>query len=174
MPAITATTLGMKSNGQTKDNSPATSDVIAAPLVCGPLRRRFIRYVLERVDISDGSRTNLVENALSLGVSPDATRAAFAALAAGTGETLEAVAARAQQVIDAIWPSLERGDVALFGHGHALRVLTAVWLGRSPRLGQHLILDPGSMSILTHHRSTRCIGTYNLSPWRLLRNSTTR
>ena len=90
------------------------------------------------------------------------------------GETLEAVAARAQQVIDAIWPSLERGDVALFGHGHALRVLTAVWLGRSPRLGQHLILDPGSMSILTHHRSTRCIGTYNLSPWRLLRNSTTR
>ena len=89
------------------------------------------------------------------------------------GETIEEVADRAQQLIDTVWPSLERGDVALFGHGHALRVLTAVWLGRSPRLGQHLILDPGSMSILTHHRSTRCIGTYNLSPWRLLRNSTT-
>lgn len=89
------------------------------------------------------------------------------------GETIEAVAARAEQVIDKVWPSLERGDVALFGHGHALRVLTAVWLGRSPRFGQHLILDAGSMSILTHHRSTRCIGTYNLSPWRLLRNSTT-
>ena len=27
---------------------------------------------------------------------------------------------------------------------------------------------PGSMSVLTHHRSTRCIGMFNLSPWRLL------
>ncbi|HET8988952.1 MAG TPA: histidine phosphatase family protein, partial [Humibacillus sp.] len=67
------------------------------------------------------------------------------------GETVEQVSARAQQVIDKVWPDLVHGDVALFGHGHALRVLTAVWLGRSPRLGQHLILDPGSMSILTHH-----------------------
>ncbi|GAA6526880.1 histidine phosphatase family protein [Intrasporangium sp. DVR] len=89
------------------------------------------------------------------------------------GESVDEVAARAQQVIDKVWPSLERGDVALFGHGHALRVLTAVWLGRSPRFGQHLILDAGSMSVLTHHRSTRCIGTYNLSPWRLLKDAAT-
>ncbi|MDC5695656.1 histidine phosphatase family protein [Intrasporangium calvum] len=88
------------------------------------------------------------------------------------GETVEEVAARAQQVIDKVWPNLERGNVALFGHGHALRVLTAVWLGENPRFGQHLILDAGSMSVLTHHRSTRCIGTYNLSPWRLLKDST--
>ncbi|ADU48325.1 histidine phosphatase family protein [Intrasporangium calvum] len=88
------------------------------------------------------------------------------------GETVDEVATRGQQVIDKVWPALERGDVALFGHGHALRVLTAVWLGTTPRFGQHLILDAGSMSVLTHHRSTRCIGTYNLSPWRLLKDST--
>src|SRR4051794_15468002 len=84
------------------------------------------------------------------------------------GETVEQVSARAQQVIDKVWPDLEHGDVALFGHGHALRVLTATYLGLDPRFGQQLILDAGSMSVLTHHRSTRCLGMYNLSPWRLL------
>src|SRR5512139_2100040 len=41
------------------------------------------------------------------------------------GETVEQVSERGQQVIDKVWPSLARGDVALFGHGHALRILTA-------------------------------------------------
>ncbi len=67
-----------------------------------------------------------------------------------------------------MWPDLVHGDVALFGHGHALRVLTATFLGLDPRFGQNLILDAGSMSVLTHHRTTRCIGMFNLSPWRLL------
>lgn len=87
------------------------------------------------------------------------------------GESLEEVSARAQQVLEGIWPSLERGDVALFGHGHALRILTATYLGLDPRFAQHLVLDPGSMSVLTHHRATRCIGTLNISPWRLLKGS---
>jgi probable phosphoglycerate mutase len=84
------------------------------------------------------------------------------------GETLEQVAARTREVIAKVWPTLERGDVALFGHGHALRVLTATWLEVDPSFGQHLILDAGSMSVLTHHRDTRTLGMYNLSPWRLL------
>jgi probable phosphoglycerate mutase len=40
-----------------------------------------------------------------------------------------------------------------------------------PCFAQHLVMDPGSMSILTHHRATRCIGTFNISPWRLLKDS---
>ena len=87
------------------------------------------------------------------------------------GETVEQVSERGQQVIDKVWPSLARGDVALFGHGHALRILTATYLRIDPRFAQQLIMDPGSMSVLTHHRATRCIGTYNISPWRLLKNS---
>ena len=87
------------------------------------------------------------------------------------GETIEQVAARGQQVIDKVWPDLAKGDVALFGHGHALRILTATYLGLDPRFGQHLILDAGSMSVLTHHRDTRVLGMYNLSPWRLLKDS---
>jgi probable phosphoglycerate mutase len=87
------------------------------------------------------------------------------------GESVEEVSARAQQVIDKVWPSLASGDVAIFGHGHALRILTATYLGLDPRFAQHLVMDPGSMSVLTHHRATRCIGTFNISPWRLLKNS---
>lgn len=86
------------------------------------------------------------------------------------GETIDEVAHRAQQVLDKVWPILSNGDVALFGHGHALRVLTATYLRLGPRFGAQLVLDAGSMSVLTHHRSTRCIGMFNLSPWRLMKN----
>jgi probable phosphoglycerate mutase len=84
------------------------------------------------------------------------------------GETIGEVASRAQQVLDRVWPDLQRGDVALFGHGHALRVLTATYLQVDPAFGAQLVLDAGSMSVLTHHRATRCIGSFNISPWRLL------
>jgi probable phosphoglycerate mutase len=87
------------------------------------------------------------------------------------GESVEEVSARAQQVIDKVWPALASGDVAIFGHGHALRILTATYLGVDPRFAQQLVMDPGSMSVLTHHRATRCIGTFTISPWRLLKDS---
>ncbi|WP_347350861.1 histidine phosphatase family protein [Intrasporangium sp.] len=85
------------------------------------------------------------------------------------GETVEQVSARCQQVIDRVWPGLEHGDVALFGHGHALRVLAATYLQVDPRFAAHLVMDAGSMSVLTHHRATRCIGAFNISPWRIFR-----
>ncbi len=87
------------------------------------------------------------------------------------GETIDEVAHRGQQVLDKVWPDLTNGDVALFGHGHALRVLTAVYLRLGPRFGSQLVLDAGSMSVLTHHRNTRCIGMFNLSPWRLMKDA---
>ena len=86
------------------------------------------------------------------------------------GETIDEVSHRAQQVIDKVWPDLSNGDVALFGHGHSLRVLTAAYLRIGPRFGSQLVLDAGSMSVLTHHRNTRCIGMFNLSPWRLMQD----
>lgn len=85
------------------------------------------------------------------------------------GETVEEVADRSAQVLEQVWPALRRGDVALFGHGHALRVLAATYLQVEPRFGAQLLMDPGSMSVLTHHRATRCIGSFNISPWRLFR-----
>jgi probable phosphoglycerate mutase len=44
------------------------------------------------------------------------------------------------------------GNVALFSHGHLLRVLAARWLAL-PLLGQHLLLDPGTLSVLGYYRA---------------------
>lgn len=65
------------------------------------------------------------------------------------GETLAEVATRCARVLDRL-PA--EGDVCLVGHGHLLRVLTAVYLGLVPRDGRHLALSPGSVSVLgTEH-----------------------
>ena len=47
------------------------------------------------------------------------------------------------------------GDVALFSHGHFGRVLGARWIGLSVAQGQHLLLDPASLSILGFEHGCR-------------------
>jgi probable phosphoglycerate mutase len=73
------------------------------------------------------------------------------------GETLEQVAARARRVIE----NTPDGDVALFGHGHMLRVLTACWLEVDPDLGRCFALSTGSISVLGYERETRVIQSWN-------------
>ncbi len=69
------------------------------------------------------------------------------------------------------------GDVALFAHGHLLRVLTARWLGLPPTEGRLFALDPATISILGHERETPVIRRWNeprlplSSPARLLAGS---
>jgi broad specificity phosphatase PhoE len=40
------------------------------------------------------------------------------------------------------------GDVALFAHGHALRVFIARWIGLPPRDGAHFMLNTGTPCVL--------------------------
>jgi len=61
------------------------------------------------------------------------------------GESLEQVAQRVRRVLDRV-PAT--GDTLLVGHGHVLRILTAVYLGLDPRAAQHLVLDPCRMGLL--------------------------
>ena len=63
-------------------------------------------------------------------------------------ETVEAVGERAEAVLELIAPALEAGDVCLVGHGHSLRVLTAVWLGLPPIDGRLFALSPATVSVL--------------------------
>jgi len=58
------------------------------------------------------------------------------------------------------------GDVALFAHGHLLRVLAARWLGLPPTEGRLFALDPATISILGHERETPVIRRWN-DPGRL-------
>lgn len=47
---------------------------------------------------------------------------------------------------------MQLGDLALFAHGHVLRVLVARWLGLPAGAGQHFPLDPGALCVLGCYR----------------------
>ena len=80
------------------------------------------------------------------------------------GESLEEVAARCRRVIDRAMPFLSTGDVALVGHGHCLRILTAVFLGQELGFGSQILLDAGSVSVLGWEREVRVIVSWNRTP----------
>lgn len=79
------------------------------------------------------------------------------------GETVEQVSGRASVVLERIWPSLFEGDVALVGHGHALRILASVYLRQAPRFAQHLTFAVGSVAVLGHHREQPVVQAWNHS-----------
>lgn len=76
------------------------------------------------------------------------------------GETIDQVARRAQSVIDRCLAV--DGPVALFAHGHILRILTACWLDLPPQAGQLFALGTASVSQLGFERDTRVIQRWNL------------
>ena len=53
------------------------------------------------------------------------------------------------------------GNVALFAHGHILRVLAARWIGLPAGAGQHFLLDTGTLCILSHYRESPAIKVWN-------------
>jgi probable phosphoglycerate mutase len=53
------------------------------------------------------------------------------------------------------------GHVALFAHGHVLRVLAARWIGLPPSGGQHFLLHTGTLSILGYYRDSPAVKTWN-------------
>jgi probable phosphoglycerate mutase len=73
------------------------------------------------------------------------------------GETISQVAERTRRLI----ASAPDGDVAIFGHGHLLRVLTASWLEVEPQMGRCFALSTGSVSVLGYERETRVIQMWN-------------
>jgi probable phosphoglycerate mutase len=73
------------------------------------------------------------------------------------GETIGQVAERARRVIH----NSPDGDVAIFGHGHMLRVLSACWLETAPEMGRCFALSTGSISVLGYERETRVIQSWN-------------
>ena len=58
------------------------------------------------------------------------------------------------------------GNVALFSHGHLLRVLAARWIGLSVRQAQHFLLNTASLSVLSYEHNCACqpaIALWNLT-----------
>lgn len=75
------------------------------------------------------------------------------------GETIDDVAARARHVIGDV--AGVDGDVALFAHGHVLRVLAACWLEVDPHAGRLLALDTASLCVLGFEHETRVVRVWN-------------
>jgi broad specificity phosphatase PhoE len=75
------------------------------------------------------------------------------------GETPAEIGARVDRVIARARAA--EGDVALFAHGHVLRVLVARWLGLPPGAGQHFLLDTGTLNVLSYYRGVPAIKTWN-------------
>jgi broad specificity phosphatase PhoE len=75
------------------------------------------------------------------------------------GETAADVGHRVDHVIAEL--GAVDGDVALFAHGHVLRVLGARWLGLPPTEGRLFVLDPATISVLGHERETPVIRRWN-------------
>jgi probable phosphoglycerate mutase len=52
-------------------------------------------------------------------------------------------------------------DVALFAHGHVLRVLVARWIGLPAPSGQHFLLDTGTLCVLGYYRDIPAVRVWN-------------
>ena len=76
------------------------------------------------------------------------------------GETLDQVATRGEAVIQRALKA--GGDVALFAHGHILRILATRWLGVPADEARLLALSTASISTLGHEHETRVIVRWNL------------
>jgi broad specificity phosphatase PhoE len=75
------------------------------------------------------------------------------------GETIGQVASRARRAIDRAVAA--NGDVALFAHGHILRVLAACWLRLPPAAGACFALGTASLSTLGYEHETPVIISWN-------------
>lgn len=79
----------------------------------------------------------------------------------GLAETPDGVGARMRRVLARVRPALGTGDVCLVGHGHALRILAACWLGLPPTAGQQLVLGAGAVSTLGYEHDVPAVLSWN-------------
>jgi broad specificity phosphatase PhoE len=75
------------------------------------------------------------------------------------GENAADVGARVDRIIEDVRASED--DVALFAHGHVLRVFTARWLGLPPAEGRLFALSTATISVLAYERETPVIERWN-------------
>jgi probable phosphoglycerate mutase len=78
------------------------------------------------------------------------------------GESAEEVAVRARRVIARC--DAAGGDALLFGHGHHMRVLTAVCLGLAPTDGARFALGVATINVIGFEHEYRALRRWNVEP----------
>lgn len=75
------------------------------------------------------------------------------------GESPEDVAVRVDRLIAKV--RAVKGNIALFAHGHILRVLAARWIEFPVMAGSHFMLDTATLSVLSYYRGIPAIKRWN-------------
>jgi len=75
------------------------------------------------------------------------------------GETPAQIGARVDRVVARVRSA--PGDVALFAHGHVLRVLVARWIGLASGAGEHFLLDTATLNVLGYYRDSPAVELWN-------------
>jgi broad specificity phosphatase PhoE len=75
------------------------------------------------------------------------------------GETPEEVVTRVDRVLARA--RAVDGNVALFAHGHILRVLAARWVGLPASAGKHFLLNTGTLSVLAYYHDIPAVNIWN-------------
>lgn len=75
------------------------------------------------------------------------------------GELPEQVGARADRVLARVRAA--EGNVALFAHGHILRVFAARWINLSANYGEHFLLDTATLNVLGYYRESPAFKIWN-------------
>lgn len=75
------------------------------------------------------------------------------------GESPLELGIRADRVLARIRAT--EGNVALFAHGHILRVVGARWINLSANYGEHFLLDTATLNILGYYRESPAFKIWN-------------
>jgi broad specificity phosphatase PhoE len=77
------------------------------------------------------------------------------------GESPTQIGSRIDRLITRVRTLVADGDVALVGHGHALRVVAARWIGLPPSNGRLLRLDTATLCTLGFEHEWEVISLWN-------------
>jgi len=77
------------------------------------------------------------------------------------GEAPDQVQVRIDRVITRIRAVADKGNVAVFSHGHLIRAFAARWLGFQVSGGQHFLLEPATINVMSYYRDVPAIEHWN-------------
>ena len=75
------------------------------------------------------------------------------------GESPLQVSVRADRIVSRV--RTVDGNVALFSHGHILRVLAARWINLSASYGENFLLDTATLNVLGYYRESPAFKIWN-------------